>query len=186
MNMLAHKLDNTDPLLLPPREVPYVLKDVLEKRVYGCRDELVLDLEDCFLRFGVDIDTDTITNRFQEIPFRAKNGFVSIQSAKPWKRYLGKECGWTWLAWNQQGYLDSVLISFDGIEPNVLLQTIASSIEVFRFHPRIRRLLQGRTGTAGAVQEPNGNNKVTEKEFTCWRPMFHRDGEKHVRTDNHG
>lgn len=131
MNLLGRHPQNDDPLLLPPRDAPYVLHDVLEKVVYGCRDELILDLGDCFLRFGAEDDTDTIGCRFQPSPFRAKRGYRSIQSAKPWKKYVGKECGWTWLAWNQQGYLDSVLLSFEGIEPNVLLQTIASSIDVF-------------------------------------------------------
>ena len=131
MNLLARQPQNGDPLLLPPRDTPYVLRDVLEKTVYGCRDELILNLGDCFLRFRVDNDTDTITSQFRPQPFRAKRGYQSIQSIKPWKKYIGKECGWTWLAWNQQGYLDSVLLSFDGIEPNVLLQTIASSIDIF-------------------------------------------------------
>lgn len=131
LDLLARHPQNGDPLLFPPRDVPYVLHDVVEKTMYGCRDELILNLGDCFLRFGVDNDTDTITSQFQPSPFRAKRGYRSIQSAKPWKKYVGKECGWTWFAWNQQGYLDSVLLSFDGIEPNVLLQTIASSIDVF-------------------------------------------------------
>jgi hypothetical protein len=126
---LACPPGNADPSLLPPRATSYVLQDVWEKPVHGCRNELVLDLGDCFLRFGVDIDSDTIVRQFQPGPFRAPKGYRSIQSAKPWKRFVGKECGWTWLAWNQQGYLDSVLLSFDGIEPNVLLQTIASSID---------------------------------------------------------
>src|SRR6266581_2655808 len=131
MNLLARHPASRDPLLLPPRETPYVLSDVLEKRVYGCRDELILNLGDCSLRFKVDSDTDTITSQFQPSSFRAKKGYASIQAAKLWKKFVGKECGWTWFAWNQQGYLDSVLISFDGIEPNVLLNTIGSSIEVF-------------------------------------------------------
>jgi hypothetical protein len=131
MNDLARHPQDADPLLLPPRETPYVLEDVLERMVEGCRDELILNLGDSFLQFGVDIDTDTITSQFQPRPFRARKGYRSIQSARPWNKYVGKECGWTWLAWNQQGYLDSVLLSFDGIEPNVLLQTIASSIDVF-------------------------------------------------------
>jgi hypothetical protein len=131
MNLLARHPQNGDPLLLPPRDAPYLLHDVLEKVVYGCRDELILNLGDCFLQFKVDSDTDTIVGQFRPLPFRAKKGYRSIQTAKPWKKYLGKECGWTWLAWNQEGYPDGVLLSFDGIEPTVLLQTIASSIDVF-------------------------------------------------------
>jgi len=44
MNLLARQPDKTDPMLLPPRETPYLLKDVLEKRLHGCRDELILNL----------------------------------------------------------------------------------------------------------------------------------------------
>jgi hypothetical protein len=135
MNLLAHHPESADPLLLPPREKPYVLHDVLEKRVFGWRDALILNLGDCFVRFGVDIDTDTITCKFQAFPFRAKKGCRSIQSALPWKKYVGKECGWTWFAWNQQGYLDSVLLSFAGIEPDVLVHTIGSAIKVFLISP---------------------------------------------------
>ena len=135
MNLLARQPDKTDPMLLPPRETPYLLTDVLEKRVHGCRDELILNLGECFLRFGVDSEADTITSQFQPSSFRGKKGYASIQATKPWKSYLGKECGWTWFGWDQEGYLDIVLLSFDGIVPSVLLQAIASSIEVFAISP---------------------------------------------------
>jgi hypothetical protein len=124
-----------DPLLLLPREAPYILADVLEKWVHGCRDEIVLSLGDSFIRFVVDNETDTIMSEFKPSPFRGKKRYVSIRSATPWKAHVGKECGWTWFGWNQQGYLDTVLISFDGIVPSILLQTIASSIKVFTISP---------------------------------------------------
>ncbi len=34
------------------------------------------------------------------------------------------------LIMNQQGYIDGLLIGFDGIEPQVLLNVVASSIKV--------------------------------------------------------
>ena len=132
-----------DPMLLPPRDTPYVLADVLEKFVYGCRDQLVLNLEDCHLRFGVDNDFDTITAEFHPHPFRGRKSFVSVRSDKPWKNCIGKEFGWTWLGVNQQGYRDSAMISFDGIEPNILLNTICSSIEVFVVSHVEKALLAG-------------------------------------------
>ena len=135
MNVLAQALDTGDPLLLPERDKPYVLKNVFEKIADGCRDEIVLDFGDCCLRIGVDIDTDTLVIRFRSMPFRSTKRWVSLRTSEPWKKCAGKECGWTWLAVNQQGYLDTVLISFDGIEPNILLQAIASSIEVFTITP---------------------------------------------------
>ena len=154
MTLLAHHPQHADPLLLPPRETPYLLHDVLEKRVYGCRDELILNLGECFLRFGVDIDTDTITSRFQPSSFRATKGYASIQGSKPWKRYVGRDCGWTWFGWNQQGYLDTVLLSFNGIKPSVLLQTIGSAIEVFTITP-----VEKAGVSASSGRKPRSNGK---------------------------
>ena len=135
MNELAESLLTTDPMLLPPREARYILKNVLEKIVHDCRDELMLDLGDCCLRIGVDINCDTLLFRFQSRPFRPTKNWVNLGNNEPWKNYIGKECGWTWLAVNQQGYLDSALISFDGIQPSIMLHAIASSIEVFTITP---------------------------------------------------
>jgi hypothetical protein len=133
--MLDRSLVTTDPMLLPPRDEPYILNDVFEKNVHGCRDAFVLDFVDCYLRIGVDINYDTLLFRFQSRPFKPTKRWVSLRSSEPWKKCTGKECGWTWLAVNQQGYLDSALISFDGIEPSIMLQAVASSIEVFTISP---------------------------------------------------
>lgn len=48
-----------------------------------------------------------------------------------WNKLIGKNCEWSWVAWSQQGYRDSIMLSFDGIVPTVLLSVCASSIEVF-------------------------------------------------------
>ncbi|HEY2910374.1 MAG TPA: DUF6334 family protein [Gemmataceae bacterium] len=47
-----------------------------------------------------------------------------------WNTLIGKNCEWSWVAWNQQGYRDSLMLSFDGAVPTVLLCVMASSIEV--------------------------------------------------------
>lgn len=144
---------NRTPLLLPVRDEPYVLADVLEKVVHDCREEVILSFENCNLQFGVDPNTDSISALFHPMPFRAKKGYRSVQSTKPWKKLAGKDCCWTWLAWNQQGYLDSVMLAFDGIEPGVLLQSIASSIEVYV----VSRVNQAMEST------DNGNGKHATK-----------------------
>ncbi|MBI3410747.1 MAG: hypothetical protein HY040_20620 [Planctomycetes bacterium] len=131
MIAVARQPETYDPLLLPPRDAAYRLHDVFEKKVDGCRDELILDFGDCILTFEVDIDTDTISGQFQRGRFKPTNGYESVQAFRPWKKYIGKQCGWTWFAVNQQGYVDSALISFEGIEPNILLHVIASSMELF-------------------------------------------------------
>jgi hypothetical protein len=157
MNLPARHPANVDPLLLPPRETPYLLDDVLEKVALGCRDELILDLGECYLRFGVEIDTDTITGQFHPSPFRAKKGYASLRTAKPWDKYVGQECGWTWFGWNQQGYLDTVLISFNGIEPSVLLQTIGSSVEIYTVSPAEKRIRRGRPTPKRRKRRENGS-----------------------------
>ena len=157
MSLLARRSAIADPLLLPPRETPYLLRDVLEKVVHGCRDQLVLDLGESCLGFAVDVDTDTIAAEFQPTPFRSKKGFASVRADAAWKDYVGKECGWTWFGWNQQGYRDSVLISFNGIEPNVLLQTMASSIEIYV----ISRVEQTCGGTRSKTKT-NGKRRMSE------------------------
>lgn len=48
-----------------------------------------------------------------------------------WSKLIGKKCEWSWVACNQQGYRDSVMLAFDGIVPTVLLCVMASSIEVY-------------------------------------------------------
>jgi hypothetical protein len=120
-----------DPSLLPDRDEPYRLHDVFEKIVDGRRDEIVLDFGDSFLRFGVETEFDTIEGRFHGEAF-AKRGYRSVGSTDPWAPFLNESCGWTWLAVNQQGYWDTVLISFDAVIPNVLLNAMASSLYVFK------------------------------------------------------
>jgi hypothetical protein len=155
MNVLGQAIDRANPLLLPERDKPYVLKNVFEKIADGCRDEVVLDFGDSCLRIGVDINTDTLVLRFRSMPFRPTKRWVSLRSAEPWKKCDGKECGWTWLAVNQQGYLDTVLISFDGIVPTVMLQAIASSVEVFTITPA-KTVAVAKTGGNG---RPHGTNR---------------------------
>lgn len=119
------------PALLPDRESPYVLRDVYERITEGCRAELILQWDDGYLLFRADIDMDSLEAEYQEGGLASGRKYRSLRSTSPWSEYIGKECGWTWLAINQQGYCDSALLSFDGIVPCVLLNVMASSINVF-------------------------------------------------------
>lgn len=119
------------PALLPDREEPYVLRDVHERMIEGCRGELVLQWDNGFLLFRADSDTDSLEVEYQEGAFASSGKYRSLRSSSPWSEYIGKSCGWTWLAVDQEGYWDSALLSFDDIIPNVLLNVTASSIGVF-------------------------------------------------------
>lgn len=126
------KLPRTrSPALLPDREEPYVLRDVYERIIEGCRGELVLQWNDGCLFFRADTETDSLEAEFHEGAFTPAGNYRSLRSRSPWKDCLGKSCGWTWLAIDQEGYWDGALLSFDGIVPNVLLNVTASSIGVF-------------------------------------------------------
>jgi hypothetical protein len=117
--------------LLPDREEPYVLRDVYERVVDGCRSDLILRWNDGSLLFRADIDTDSLEAEFHVGAFALSRKYRSLRSTSPWSEYLGKSCGWTWLAVDQQGYWDTALLSFDGVIPSVLLNVMASSIYVF-------------------------------------------------------
>jgi hypothetical protein len=132
MTAVATKASGESAVLLPPREAPYLLRDVYELIQDDCRSELVLQWSEGYLVLRADEDTDSLCFRFQpgDLDLATCNQ-TRAAAAKPWNSLLGKECGWTWVAVNQQGYCDSVLLSFDGIAPTVLLHVVASSIEVF-------------------------------------------------------
>lgn len=119
------------PALLPDREEPYVLQDVFERTVEGCRGELVLQWDSGYLLFHAESDTDSLETDHHEGVFASADEYRSLRSRAPWREHIGKCCGWTWLAVDQEGYWDGALLSFDGINPCVLLNVTASSINVF-------------------------------------------------------
>ena len=135
MAMVADALNGRSLLLLPQRDRPYCLRGVFEHVVEECRNELVFDLADCYLLLRVEEDFDSLGIQFLETEFNPQSGYRSLNSVSPWNRFMGKECGWTWMGINQQGYVDSVMLSFAGIIPNILLHVIASSIKVFSIMP---------------------------------------------------
>jgi hypothetical protein len=119
-----------DPMLLPPREAPYQLNAAYELVEDGCRDEIVLDWGNSHLIVRVDGDWDTLNAEFRGQPFEPTNAYRSLGGDAPWKRLVGKECDWTWVAINKQGYCDMILMSFDVMVPQLILHALASSIEV--------------------------------------------------------
>jgi hypothetical protein len=56
--------------------------------------------------------------------------YRNLSTCSPWNRFRGKECDWTWVGVNKQGYRDLIVLSFDILMPQVLFHAIASSIEV--------------------------------------------------------
>jgi Family of unknown function (DUF6334) len=130
MHATVQGLSANTSMLLPSRSLPYRLRTVLELVADGCRQELIFDWGDCYLLVRVDEDTDSLCFQFSESELQPAPALRDLSAKAPWNRWIGKECGWTWVAVNQQGYWDCVLMSFDGIVPTVLLHGLASSIDV--------------------------------------------------------
>ena len=135
MTMVADAVNGRNPLLLPQREAPYCLRGVFELVLDGCRNEVVLDLGECYFVIRVNQDIDALDVQFLDTKFTPNSKYCSINSITPWNSFVGKEYGWSWIAINQQGYNDSIMLSFASIIPSILLHVIASSIRIFSLIP---------------------------------------------------
>ncbi len=121
---------NPNPALMPDRDTAYRLQGVYEVVIDGCRDQLVLAFDGASLTFRADPDLDTLESRFESSNFQPTAEHRPLTSPV-FTRFVGAEFGWSWLAWNQQGYCDSALLSFGGITPGIVIHVIASSIRVY-------------------------------------------------------
>ena len=98
--------------------------------IHGCLDKIILEFDDVSLLFEAEVDFDTLrishinSAKLQELSNKV------AQTRGPWDAFIGKPFGWGWITINQQNYLDGVLLSFDGLEANILLNVMASSIVV--------------------------------------------------------
>lgn len=107
------------------------LENVFEVVEDKCREAIALKFSAGVLVLTVDADNDTIEVRFQELVSFDPAGFKSVKARSPWRSLIGQSIGWGWVTINQQGYQDGVLLSFDGLEPSVMLAVAASSLRVY-------------------------------------------------------
>ncbi len=111
-------------------EEPQVLQAVYERVVDACREALRLQFPRKSLLLTADADDDTLSVRVEETQSFDLAGWTRVDSQEPWLGFVGSSFGWGWITVNQQGYADGALLSFDGINPTVLLHVSASSIRV--------------------------------------------------------
>jgi hypothetical protein len=96
----------------------------------GLLEAIILDFASVSLDLKVEPDDDTISFGVAEIDGLCRTGYVDASGLEPWDRLIGKPFGWGWVTINQQGYTDGILLSFDAIFPNVIVNVIASSFIV--------------------------------------------------------
>jgi hypothetical protein len=106
------------------------LRAVWQRNESGILDEIIFDFDRVSLLVVADDNDDTLVCRVVDVADRSPDGYVDVSNLSPWFNYIGKHFCWGWVAINQQGYFDGLLLSFELIFPNLLLNVIASRIKV--------------------------------------------------------
>jgi hypothetical protein len=108
---------------LPLRAVWYIHAE-------GCLERVVLECGALFISILASADDDTVKVWSSPQSDFQQTSAINVIQERPWSSLSGKPFGWGWATVNQQGYCDGILLSFAGIEPQVCLNVVASSINV--------------------------------------------------------
>jgi len=93
--------------------------------------EIVFEFEKESLVVIENDDDDTISFHVSLAnDCRTDEKYIDATNRNPWDNFIGRRFAWGWMAINQQGYIDGLLLSFEIIFPALLLNVIASSIKV--------------------------------------------------------
>lgn len=96
----------------------------------GLIERIVLDFGKVSLLVDADSEYDTINFVVKDCARVRRTGYINATRLDPWKSFIGKPFVWGWVIINQQGYCDGLLLSFDSIAPNLILNVIGSEIKV--------------------------------------------------------
>lgn len=109
----------------------HALKSIRQVSIEGSLEKLIFDFGSVFLTVKANEDDDTVGLSVLPPDQLTIEGH-DVADVQPWRDFIGRSFGWGWLIMNQQGYIDGVLLGFDGIDPQLLLNVVASSIKVSR------------------------------------------------------
>jgi len=104
------------------RKVSYVWTD-------QCLDKIIFEFDEVSLLVEAEVEYDTIAVCCIGND-RLSDHSTAAGSTDLWNPFISKPFTWGWIMINQQNYLDGILLSFDTIMPNILLNVVASSIVV--------------------------------------------------------
>jgi len=112
-------------------------------RVYAeqCLDKIILRFDQDSLVMEAEPYDDTLVFHLTRNEDLNINGWIDASQFEPWSGFIGKPFGWGWVTINQQDALDGVLLSFDGIIPQLMLNVMASSIVESIIHPSSEKSL---------------------------------------------
>jgi Family of unknown function (DUF6334) len=106
------------------------LLTVKESTSHASLAEIALNFGPKSLLIRAEPEDDTVMISVFEHP--EENKQIAPSSRAPWNKLIGLKFGWGALVINQQGYVDGVLLSFSGIEPQLLINAVASSLRVMQ------------------------------------------------------
>ena len=93
-------------------------------------DNIVIALDRDLLMVSVNNDTDEIMLQTARLD---KNHRINEKNnIKSLSKFIGKELGWCWVGRNWLGYADTFTISFEGLEPQIVLYCMASKLSIYR------------------------------------------------------
>ncbi len=110
-----------------------LLTAVLQEDVNEAEAILLVFGSEC-LTFQCDPDRDVVTLSFGTAT--PSENADDLTGSGAWSRFIGKEFFWGWLTVNQQGATDGVLLSFDGVVPEIGLNVVAASFETLEVRQR--------------------------------------------------
>lgn len=127
--------DEAAEALMPMLSVFHLVGDQALEAVWqvyeeGCLDRIILRFGHVSVLIVADENDDSINVTLAGAADLQDGRLIDESRLTPWDSIVGKPFGWGWLTMNQQGYCDGVLLSFDGIEPQIMLNVIASSIHI--------------------------------------------------------
>lgn len=93
-------------------------------------DKLILDFGEKLLIVIADQDDDSVDLSAVESNHYHYLDSVDQTHLSPWCNCVGRVFGWGWITINQQGYCDGILLSFEGIDPSVIINVMASSFRI--------------------------------------------------------
>jgi hypothetical protein len=100
------------------------------------------------LRFTANPDDNTMMVRGEDASSLDTLGWTCLDCKEPWQSLIARSFGGGWVTINQQGSCDGVLLSFNGMQPTIMLGVVGSSLTINRIideHDAARRsFLAGR------------------------------------------
>ena len=93
-------------------------------------DQVILDFDSVSVIVRAMPDDDSVDFSSTRRADLQSTPRADVSQGEFWKKFIGVPFGWGWVTVNQQGYCDGLLLSFKGIEPQVLMNVVASSLKL--------------------------------------------------------